>query len=356
MKKLGIAALALLALSALVPLLRAASGPRLGFDPQVFILDSDGSGLNQVSRGGGWKSHPTWSPKGDRLAFVHQGIRVFAIATGRVRRIPHSRRTGAGSVAWSPRREELVAVFGTGTEDRPRGHVATLDARSGRLRRLVSWMGGTAGKGDPAWSPDGNNIVYARERARNSGGDPYCICGPTNVAVVSRNGNGERIFELHGDEYYPQWSPNGRWLLFGRRPQRESFGLWKVTSRGRRLQRVGPPIVYARDPFWSHDGARVSFTGHSDTGARDQALFTLNANSSGVPRLIAEHVGNSAWSPVGDLIAFTDFEGHVRVTAPDGSAQRTLATFPPDTEFRYLSWSRDGRRLAFTAEKQRPSD
>ena len=128
-----------------------------------------------------------------------------------------------------------------------------------------------------------------------------------------------------------------------------------MSPSGRRLQRVGPQIVNG-DPTWSHDGTRVAFTGHSDTGARDQALFVMDATPAGVPRLIAEHVSGSSWSPAGDLIAFTDFDGHVRMTAPDGTGQRTLATFAPDTEFRYLSWSPDGKRLAFTAEKQRPSD
>ncbi len=177
--------------------------------------------------------------------------------------------------------------------------------------------------------------------------------GEFDVAVVSRTGTGDKRVRLSGDERQPLWSPNGKWLLFGR--ETPKFGLWKMSPRGRRLQRVGPQIVNGY-PTWSHDGTRVAFTGHSDTGARDQALFVLEATPRGVPRLIAEHVGGSVWSPVADLIAFTDFDGHVRVTAPDGSGQRTLATFPPDTEFHDLSWSRDGRRLAFTAAKERPSD
>ena len=84
------------ALVAVVPLLEAQSGPALDYQPQVFVVGGDGAGLRQVSRGGGWESHPTWSPKGNRIAFVQHGIRVFTLATGSVRRIPRSRQTGAG--------------------------------------------------------------------------------------------------------------------------------------------------------------------------------------------------------------------------------------------------------------------
>jgi Tol biopolymer transport system component len=126
-----------------------------------------------------------------------------------------------------------------------------------------------------------------------------------------------------------------------------------MSRSGEGLQRVGKRIVNA-DPTWSRDGARIAFSGHYETGARDQALWVMDAASGALPRLVAEHVGQSTWSPVDDLIAFTDFEGHLRLTAPDGTGQQTLATFAPDTEFRDLVWSRDGSMLAFTAEKQRP--
>jgi Tol biopolymer transport system component len=358
MKKLGLLAFVVVAALVLVALPRADPGPQLGFSPQVFVIGSDGSGLRQATRGGGRKSHPTWSPDGDRVAYVHRGIRVFTLATGKVRGLSRSRHTGAGAVAWSPTRDELVYTFGSGDEDHPRSHIARLAGDGRHFRRLVSWKGGRAGTGDPVWSPDGNLVAYAHERARRnppSGGDVYCICAATNIAVVSRRATGQRVFELPGDDLHPSWSPDRKWILFGRDRKQAGFGLWKISPRGRHLQRVGPRIVDAY-PSWSHDGTRVAFTGHSDTGARDQALFVLNATPAGAPRLIAEHVGGSVWSPVADVIAFTDFDGRLRVTTPDGTTQHVLATFPPDTEFRYLTWSRDGRRLAFTAEKQRPSD
>jgi Tol biopolymer transport system component len=83
----------------------------------------------------------------------------------------------------------------------------------------------------------------------------------------------------------------------------------------------------------------------------------MDAKPDAVPHLIVDHVAGSAWSPAEqDVIAFADFDGHIGVVAPDGSGRRDIATFAKNTEFRDLAWSPDGKRLAFTAEKQRPSD
>jgi Tol biopolymer transport system component len=338
-------------------------GPALGHQPQVFVVNADGSALRQLTDGNGYRFTPTWSPDGRRLAYADKAITVITLATGKRRALARSRRFGEFSwIAWSPARDEFLVRHGAGTEDRPRSGIATISADGRRVRRLTSWATLRSPLNGPQWSPDGRRIAYQREGKPKSTGGPLGIVsgGNFDAAVISRTGRGDKRVRLRGDERQPLWSPDGKWLLVGRETGRPTaknskFGLWKMSPRGRRLQRVGPRIVNAH-PSWSHDGARVAFTGHSDTGARDQALFVLDATPAGVPRLIAEHVGGSAWSPVENLIAFTDFDGQVRVTAPDGSGQRTLATFAPDTEFRYLSWSRDGRQLAFTAEKQRPSD
>ena len=339
----------------LASLLQAQSGPALGYQPQVFVVGSDGAGLQQVTNGKGYRFTPTWSRDGRRLAYGDDAVVVVRLGSGKRQALARSRRFGGSSISWSPTRDEILVRHGAGTDDHPRMGLTTIRASGRRVRRLGSWASQSSPLGGPQWSPDGDHIAYLREGRPVSTGGPAGVTGGGNfdVAVISRTGSGDGRVRLRGDERQPLWSPNGRWLLFGR--ETPEFGLWKMSPHGRRLQRVGPQIVNG-EPSWSHDGTRVAFTGHSDTGARDQALFVMEATPRGVPRLIAEHVGGSVWSPVADLIAFTGFDGHVRVTAPDGSAQRTLATFPADTEFGYLSWSKNGRRLAFTAEKQRPSD
>jgi Tol biopolymer transport system component len=346
-------AVLLVAAAGAILLVRADDGPAVGFTPQVFVVQSDGSGLRQVTHEGSSKFGPSWSHDGRRLAYTDGGLKVLTVATGKTRTLDVPRSIGTASVVWSPKRDELVYQFKSGTEDRPRWNVALVRPDGRRFRRLVAWTGDVSPLGDPAWSPDGNRIAYIRERKRRgppSSGPVVVEGGPSNLAVVSRDGEGRRSFEVRGDEHSAAWSPDGKAILFERKDQ----GLWKISPRGLGLQRVGTGVTTALGgTTWSPDGKRVAFAGHVAGPDLQQHLYIVEARADARPRKVVAEVGAVDWSHASDLIAIAAFNGRLAVTTPAG-AQRTLATFAADTDLSRLTWSRDGRRLAFVAEKRRP--
>jgi Tol biopolymer transport system component len=129
----------------------------------IYVMNADGSGLEQVTAEAGYDLLPAWSPDGRRIAFAR------------------SPRTPGTAEA------DLFAV----------------NVGGGREIRLTS---GPADDADPAWSPDGQRLAFTRY-ASDAGA----------IMVVDADGSGVRPLTALGAGAMPSWSQDGRRLAFVRR-------------------------------------------------------------------------------------------------------------------------------------------
>ena len=125
------------------------------------------------------------------------------------------------------------------------------------------------------------------------------------------------------------------------------------TRRVRQLTRDG-----GYDPSWSPDGAEIAFERDSSGACPDQActrIWRMQADGSHRRPITPpeDRCETAAWSPRGDLIAYTqwtageEFAASIYVTTVDGSTRKRLTNepgaFDSDAE-----WSPDGRQLIFS--------
>ena len=154
---------------------------------------------------------------------------------------------------------------------------------------------------DPAWSPDGSRIAFARD-----------------------DGSRFDIFLMNAD----------------------GSGITRRTDRGG--ENHGFAGLYA--PTWSPDGARLAVMAG---GLYEGEIYVLHVDDDGVdPILIQEMAADPSWSPDGSRIAFVRLSGDdgyhsLQIMDPDGSNVRVVTPLDPGALYG-PQWSPDGSRIVFT--------
>jgi Tol biopolymer transport system component len=241
---------------------------------EIYVINADGSGQENLTQHPARDSHPSWSRDGRKLAFVK--MIQWKCPRPRV-------KTPCNNDVYEP---NLYVVNGDG---------------SGLRRLRTQW----AALVDPSWSADGKTIRFGRYLVQADGSGQTEL--PRNVPFGGA------------------WSPDGKRFAFAHVDSSPAngtdanAGLWVVNADGRNRRRV---VRYAvgSNPAWSPDGRRIAFRrGISD-------LYVVNADGSGLRRLTrhAENVPRSfAWSPDGRTMAFLH-NREVYIVNADGSDERSL--------------------------------
>ena len=213
--------------------------------------------------------------------------------------------------------------------------VYAMDLDSLAVRQITDFSEPDIANRFPDWSPDGREIVFVSED-RSGIGDLY---------IVAADGSDLRRLTSDAARYEnPDWAPEGDWIAF-EKAKGDDWGLYLVRTDGSELQRIEGKNLY--HPSWSPDGERLAIV----TGD-EPAWFgaVLRLDGAELRRFTPDglNVGSVRWSPGGTKIAFDAVTGtnlDLFITDEAGSNLQRW-TESPAIDAR-PEWSPDGTELVF---------
>jgi Tol biopolymer transport system component len=216
--------------------------------------------------------------------------------------------------------------------------------------RLVPLTTYSNGSSKPSFSPDGNEIAYSWERENQDGVDIY----------IKEIGTEKPLQLTHdfGYNFFPAWSPDGRYIAFAHSGGAEHPGIYLVPTLGgppRKLIELPNAQSCKPIPSWSPDGKFLIFSDKSSSNpctVNELSLEDLKVRRLSAPPDPSNGDGSATYSPDGNTIAFVrntkDVEDIYLMPAPGGEAHRL--TFD-NRLILGVTWTPDSKELVYASNR-----
>jgi len=241
---------------------------------EIYVVDSDGYGARQVSHDNSIALSPSWSPRGDRIAYMsYKGddpaIYELSLNPGSSNLLvdlPGMDMTPA----YSPDGTQLA--FGATVEGRTEIFVYNLTNRCCAERKTFARYSNSL---SPTFSPDGKRMAFNSDRL----GQLHIFV--KEVESVSAELLTPYIYDSSVHNAGPDWSPTGDRIAFhgwvARSPQ-----IFTVAPNGRGLRQL-TQAGRNEDPSWAQDGRHIVFASTRDG---TDGLWVLDVVTGRIRRLV----------------------------------------------------------------------
>jgi len=210
-----------------------------GYD--IFIADTKGNQLKQLTFNEGYDAEPTVSPKGDKIVFT-------------------STRTGD------------LELF-------------TMDIDGSNVQQVTYELGYDGGA---FFSPDGTKLIFrsSRPKTKNEIKEykdllAQGLVQPTNMELYICNVDGSnlrKITNLGSANWAPFFHPSSKKVIFSSNHKtKHSFNLFMINIDGTDLEQITYDTVFDAFPMFSPDGKKLVFSSNRNNyGTHDTNLFVAD--------------------------------------------------------------------------------
>jgi len=219
--------------------------------------------------------------------------------------------------------------------------IYVLDLETGAITPLTN---SPQNEVEPAFSPDGTRIAFARARTDPRGQDLY---------VMNADGSDQHQIAYMEDGFAmtPDWSPDGEQIAFYATKD-SHFHLFVVSPDGGDVMELPGSDLNDMMPDWSPDGDRLAFTsdrnGHAD-------LYVMSVDGSNL-RWLTNSMPDEwrpRWSPDGRHIVFqANYTGHWEIYIINVETGEIEQLTDGRSESVMPCWDDSGRFIYYAHEEQ----
>ena len=214
----------------------AAGGPNRRF-PEIFVMDSDGTNVHELTDGREAPKNPTISPDGTEMLYIAEGkgpafegsqVFVMTISGSDPAQLTHASPQGQGlpfaatEPSFAPNGKRVVFIsFGE------RGAEVETIKTDGTDRTVLGKNAPISNPTHPSYAPDGRRIVFQANGADRTGKSSVYTFDPNTGADVDKINKGDT------EALEPAWSPNSRSIVF-----RRGINLFSMTPEGSGVEQL----------------------------------------------------------------------------------------------------------------------
>ena len=366
----------------------------------IYVIQPNGEGLGKLTPEGEMAGSPKWSADGKQVVFYDMdpeytfAARLFGSATSQIISVDlatgaRSERTSGPGLKVSPQflRADRIGYLIKGPGQK--GELAFTTGEHGAEAPALGVIR------NPAWSPDGKQLVYekfaydskqnqplyAKDQtfdlrfsgefpAISSTGklalSPFGDVGALRITPFDKiavyvsdldGANRRQLFQQDGGgAFSPSWSPDGQWVVFGygaifndRETKPSHLIMIRADGSEKRELTSGP--LNSGFPSWSPDGKRIVYRVWAK---EERSLQILNLDDGKSTQLTSGSDNFPGWSPLGDRIGFTRDTGgensyEIFTIRPDGTDLKQLTHAPGNDA--HCAWSPDGKYIVFSSAR-----
>ena len=211
---------------------------------EIYVMNADGSEQRRLTDHPAQDRNPAWSPDGKWILFDSDREppqQLYMMDANGQHVAPFHRAPGDNILpAWSPDGRRIAY-----TGNRQDGwNVYVVERNESADRRLTNGYGACR----PDWSPDGRKLAFVSQEADGNG----------DIWLITPDGEERRqlTYRPQNYDYYPAWSPDGDFLVYATSPDKER-GNWELRVISADGQQDAPVTDHpARDKFpdWARGG------------------------------------------------------------------------------------------------------